>query len=296
MMDTKLSTKGETPMPLYHTSAFIGCEAEYDEARVVLFGAPFDGTCSYRPGSRFAPAKIRPDSYGLETYSLFMDKDLADSGIHDAGDLELPFGDTAWALQMIEDYAEKVFTDGKKPLMIGGEHLVSLPVIKAAARRYPDLHILHFDAHTDLRTDYMGVSLSHASVIRKAWDILGDGRIFQFGIRSGLKEEFHWAMQEGHTLLCPFDCSRLQEAAALIGGAPVYLTIDVDVLDPSLLPGTGTPEPGGLTFREMLAALKTVSGLNLVGADVVELAPDYDPTGVSTAVTSKLLREVMLTL
>lgn len=283
-------------MALYHTSSFIGCEAEYEEARIVLFGAPFDGTCSYRPGSRFAPARIRPDSYGLETYSLFMDKDLADGAIHDAGDLELPFGDTVQALDMIEAYAEKVFAAGKKPFMIGGEHLVTLPVIRAAARRYKDLHIIHFDAHTDLRTDYMGVQLSHASVIRKAWDILGDGRIFQFGIRSGLKEEFRWAMQEGHTLLCPFDCSRLQEAVSIIGDAPVYLTIDVDVLDPSLLPGTGTPEPGGLTFREMLSALKTVSGLNLIGADVVELAPDYDATGVSTAVTSKLLRETMLCL
>lgn len=282
-------------MQLYNTAAFIGCDTPYEASKVVLFGAPFDGTCSYRPGSRFAPARIRPDSYGLETYSLFLDKDILDSAVHDAGDLEIPFGDTVRALSVIEDYSEELFTDGKKPLMIGGEHLVSLPVIQAAARKYPDLHIVHFDAHTDLRTEYMGVSLSHASVIRKAWDILGDGRIFQFGIRSGMKEEFQWA-NEGHTLLCPYDCSRLDEAVAAIGNAPVYLTIDVDVLDPALLAGTGTPEPGGITFREMLQALKTISGLNIIGADVVELAPDYDQSGVSTATVSKLLREVMLIL
>lgn len=283
-------------MQLYNMASFIGCDTPYADSKIVLFGAPFDGTCSYRPGSRFAPPRIRPDSYGLETYSLFLNRDILDSAVHDAGDLEIPFGDTVKALAVIEEYADELFTEGKKPLMIGGEHLVSLPVIQAAARKYPDLHIVHFDAHTDLRTEYMGVSLSHASVIRKAWDILGDGRIFQFGIRSGMKEEFQWAMEEGHTLLCPFDCSRLDEAVAAIGDAPVYLTIDVDVLDPSLLAGTGTPEPGGLTFKEMLQALKTISGLNIVGADVVELAPDYDQSGVSTATVSKLLREVMLIL
>lgn len=283
-------------MQLYNTATFIGCDTAYEESKIVLFGAPFDGTCSYRPGSRFAPPKIRPDSYGLETYSLFLDKDITESAIHDAGDLEIPFGDTVKALGVIEEYADELFAAGKKPLMIGGEHLVSLPVIKAASQKYPNLHIVHFDAHTDLRTEYMGVSLSHASVIRKAWDILGDGRIFQFGIRSGMKEEFDWAMKEGHTLLCPFDCSRLDEAVAAIGNAPVYLTIDVDVLDPSLLSGTGTPEPGGITFREMLQALRTISGLSIIGADVVELAPDYDLSGVSTATVSKLLREVMLIL
>lgn len=283
-------------MQLYNTATFIGCDTPFEEAKVVLFGAPFDGTCSYRPGSRFAPPKIRPDSYGLETYSLFLNKDITENAIHDAGDLEIPFGDTVKALAEIHRYSEELFAAGKKPLMIGGEHLVSLPVIQAAAQKYPNLHIIHFDAHTDLRTEYMGVSLSHATVIRKAWDILGDGRIFQFGIRSGMKEEFTWAMEEGHTLLCPFDCSRLGEAVTAIGDAPVYLTIDVDVLDPSLLPGTGTPEPGGLTFREMLQALKTISGLNIIGADVVELAPDYDLSGVSTATVSKLLREVMLIL
>jgi len=282
-------------MSLYNTAVFIGCEADYDDSEIVLFGAPFDGTCSYRPGSRFASSRIRPDSYGLETYSHFLRKDIADRAIHDAGDLELPFGDTVKALSAIEEYAETVFTDGKKPLMIGGEHLVTLPVIQAAARKYPNLHIIHFDAHTDLREDYMGVSLSHATVIRKAWDILGDDRISQFGIRSGTREEFEWA-ESGHTLMCAFDCSRLSEAIAAIGDAPVYLTIDVDVLDPSLLPGTGTPEPGGITFREMMDAIKKMEGLNFVGADVVELAPDYDHTGVSTAVVSKLIREVMLIL
>lgn len=283
-------------MELFHTASFISCDTPYAESRVVLFGAPFDGTCSYRPGSRFAPGRIRPDSYGLETYSLFMNRDISEVQVHDAGDIEMPFGDTQAALDLIEQYSDQLFSEGKKPLMIGGEHLVTLPVIKSAYKKYQNLHIIHFDAHTDLRTDYMGISLSHASVIRKAWDILGDGRIFQFGIRSGMKEEFQWAMEEQHTLLCPFDCSRLEESIRIIGDAPVYLTIDVDVLDPSLLPGTGTPEPGGITFKEMLASLKAMNGMNIIGADVVELAPDYDSSGTSTAVVSKLLREVMMIL
>lgn len=282
-------------MELFNSYSFIGCESEFDNSDVVVFGAPFDGTCSFRPGSRFAGYRIRVESYGLETYSPYLDRDLLDKNIYDSGDLELPFGNKDKAIELIYDYSKEIIDSNKKPFMIGGEHLVSLPTIKALSEKYSDLVILHFDAHTDLRKDYMGEPLSHATVIRRAWDILGDNRIYQFGIRSGLKEEFKWA-DEGHTFMNKFDTSNLKEVVEKVKDKHVYVTIDLDILDPSIFPGTGTPEPGGVTFKELVDAIKLMSNLNIVGADVVELAPDYDPTGVSTAVACKVIRELMLCL
>ena len=178
--------------------------------------------------------------------------------------------------------------------MIGGEHLVTLPVVSSLFEKYKDLVLLHFDAHTDLRTDYMGEELSHATVIKQIWNFLGDNRIYQFGIRSGLKEEFQWAIEGGHTFINQFDCKHLNEIVQHIKNRPVYITIDLDILDPSIFPGTGTPEPGGIGFKEMLEVIGIMKQLNIVGADVVELAPDYDPTGVSTAVAAKVIRELLL--
>lgn len=274
---------------------FIGCEAGYNESNIVIFGAPFDGTVTFRPGSRFAPSQMRVDSYGLETYSPYLDLDLEDCKIHDAGDLDLPFGNKERALHMIGDTAAAILADGKTPVMIGGEHLVTLPSAKAAAQKYPNLHVVHFDAHTDLRDEYIGEKLSHANVLRRIWDILGDERIYQFGIRSGTREEFKWA-DCGHTFLHKYDFDGLTDAVRKIGTAPVYLTIDLDVLDPSVLPGTGTPEAGGVTSKELLWAITQLLPLNIVAADVVELAPHYDASGVSTAVACKVLREVLLTV
>lgn len=278
----------------YNMQTFISFETTFEEADVVLFGAPFDGTTSFRPGTRFAPTAIRPDSYGLETYSPYLDLDLEDYKLADIGDVDLPFGNTKQALAQINQTASSIVGSNKKPLMVGGEHLVSLPVIEALIEKYPDLHVIHFDAHTDLREDYLGEKLSHASVIRRAWDLLGDHRIYQFGIRSGLKSEFEWA--KSHTTLRHFDTEGLAEAIERLKGKPVYLTIDLDVLDPSVFPGTGTPEPGGITMKELLDALTLLKALPLVGADVVELSPHYDTSGVSTAVACKVIREVSLLL
>lgn len=278
----------------YTMQNFIGFDTLFDEADIVLFGAPFDGTTSFRPGTRFAPMAVRPDSYGLETYSPYLDLDLEDYKLSDIGDIDLPFGNTKQALALINQTASMLLDANKKPLMIGGEHLVSLPVIKALVNKYPDLHILHFDAHTDLREDYLGEPLSHASVMRRAWDLIGDGRIHQFGIRSGLKAEFEWA--KSHTTLQRFNTQGLLETIGSLQGKPVYLSIDLDVLDPSVFPGTGTPEPGGITMKELLDALIALQNLPLVGADVVELSPHYDPSGVSTAVACKVIREVALLL
>lgn len=274
---------------------FLGCESRFEDSDIVIFGAPYDGTTTFRPGTRFAPSAMRIDSIGLETYSPYFDADISDYKIHDYGDLDLPFGSPNKALHIISETSGFIFKRGKKPLMIGGEHLVTLPSIEQAAKLYPDLRIIHFDAHTDLREEYIGEPLSHSTVIRRAWDILGDNRIYQFGIRSGTREEFYWA-RDGHTNLCLHTFETLANAVSEIGNAPVYLTIDLDVLDPSIFSGTGTPEAGGVTFLELINALKTVSPLNIIGADIVELSPHYDHSGASTAVACKVLREVILAM
>ena len=272
--------------------SFIGCDCAFSDANVVLFGVPYDGTASFRPGSRFAPDAIRKDSYGLETYSPYADRDLSDINACDDGDLELPFGNTDAVLKLAEEKTSSILNAGKLPFMLGGEHLITLGAIRAAFKKYPDLHILHLDAHTDLRHEYLGEPFSHATVMRRAWNLLGDGRIHQFGLRSGEKEEFDFAME--HTDIHRFSLSGFNEALKSLADIPVYFTLDLDVLDPAYMPGTGTPEPGGITFTELLSAILKLHKLNLIGCDVVELAPHYDQSGASTAVACKLVREILL--
>ncbi len=274
--------------------AFLGCDCDYSDARIILFGAPFDGTTSFRPGARFAMPAMRSDSWGLETYSPYQDSDLSDAFVFDAGDLELPFGNPAKVLEGIADFTRRILSDGKVPCMVGGEHLTTLGAFRAVHAKYPDVSIIHFDAHTDLREDYLGEELSHATVMRRIWDIAGDGRIFQFGIRSGMREEFEWAKE--HTFLHPFDLNGFEETISRLHGKPVYFSLDLDVLDTSVFPGTGTPEPGGVTFRELLAAVLKLKELRIVGLDVCELSPPLDTGGASTAVACKILRELLLTV
>ena len=275
-------------------TTFIGCDKEYKDANIVLFGAPFDGTTSFRPGTRFAGQAIRSESIGIETYSPYQDKDLDASSIFDGGELDLPFGNTERVLNEIEKYTEDILAHDKIPFMVGGEHLVTLGAVRAVSKKYPDLHIIHFDAHTDLRTDYLGEELSHATVLRRIWDLVGDEKIFQYGIRSGEKYEFDFAKE--HTILHKFNLETLADGIKQLQGKPVYFTLDLDVLDPSIFPGTGTPEAGGVTFSELLRAVLSLKGLNIVGCDVVELSPVYDQSGVSTAVACKIIREILLTL
>lgn len=272
---------------------FIGCASEFAAAQAVLFGAPYDSTTSYRPGARFGSAAIRNESYGIETYSPYQDRDLVGLAVCDAGDLELPFGAPEPALGLIETETSRIFDAGKVPVMLGGEHLVTLGAVRAAVRHHPGLHILHFDAHADLRTDYLGNPLSHACVLRRCHDALGDGRIFQFGIRSGTREEFAFAA-EGHVRMERFAADTLP-SVTLPKGTPVYLTVDLDVLDPSEFPGTGTPEAGGLSFEVLRRALMDVfARFQVVAFDLVELAPMLDASGRSTALACKLLRECLL--
>ena len=273
---------------------FIGCDNEYDESKIVIFGAPFDSTTSFRPGTRFASKAMRSESFGVETYSTYQDKDLEDIAIFDGGDLELPFGNPSKALNQIEKFTEEIVNDNKIPCMIGGEHLVTLGSVRAVAKKYPDLHVIHFDAHADLRDDYLGETLSHASVIHRVWDIVGDNKIFQFGIRSGDRQEIYWG--KDHVFTQKFNFVGLEEVIEKLKGKPIYFTIDLDVLDPSVFPGTGTPEAGGVTFMELLGAILKVSKLNIVGMDVNELSPIYDQSGSSTALACKVLRELLISV
>ena len=275
---------------------FIGCESSFEQASVVLYGAPFDSTTSFRPGARFGPSAIRHESFGLETYSPYQDKDLIDISVFDSGDLELCFGSSEMALSDIQKRAEEILKAGKFPLLLGGEHLVTLGAVRAAAAKYPDLHIIHFDAHADLRDDYLGAKLSHACVLRRCHEIVGDGHIHQFCIRSGEREEFQFASR--HTDFHPFTFEGLEETVRELKEkqVSVYFTIDLDCMDPSVFPGTGTPEAGGVSFLELLKAIRTVSQANLVGADVNELAPMLDASGVSTATACKVLRELLLAI
>lgn len=279
-----------------NVETFIGCEAEYEDAKVVLFGAPFDSTTSFRPGARFGSAAIRHESFGLETYSPYQDRELTDRAVFDSGDLELCFGSSEAALADIEDRTEEILNDGKLPLMIGGEHLVTLGAVRAVLKKYPELHVIHFDAHADLRDDYLGAKLSHACVLRRIYDLLGDGRIHQFCIRSGERGEFEFA--KAHTDMHPFGFDGLKEVVQQLEkeNKPVYFTIDLDCMDPSVFPGTGTPEAGGVTFLQLLDAIREVCKTNVVGADINELAPMLDASGVSTATACKVLRELLLAL
>lgn len=277
---------------------FLGCDAEYEDADICVFGAPFDSTTSFRPGTRFAPQTMRPDSWGLETYSPYQDSDLTDKSIYDCGDLELSIGDTEKSLNQIEEVSAKILSDNKIPLMIGGEHLVTLGAVRSAYDKYGDeLRIIHFDAHTDLRDELLGVELSHASVIRRCAEILGDKKIYQFGIRSGEKYEFEWGKTHNH--LRKFDLVGLDDVIDSLEktGCPVYFTLDMDILDPSVFPGTGTPEPGGISYHALQeAVIKICEKLNVIGADIVELSPKYDESGASTAVACKILREMLIAL
>ncbi len=276
---------------------FLGCDAAYEDASIVLAGAPFDSTTSFRPGARFGPSVIRLESDGIETFSPYQEADLCDISVFDAGDLPLSPGSSERSLDVIEAHTKAVLADGKFPFLVGGEHLVTLGAVRAFTEQWPDLHILHFDAHADLRDDYLGVSLSHACVMRRCAELMADPKdLHQFGIRSGDREEFLYAKDA--TDLHPFVLDDAEDVVENLvkNGSPVYLTVDLDVLDPSVLCGTGTPEAGGVTFLALLYTLLSACRANIVGADVVELAPHLDPSGASTATACKLIRELLLAI
>ena len=263
--------------------------------RAVILGAPLDSTVTFRPGSRFAPHAIREASYVLETYSPRLDRDLESLDLVDQGDVILPYGNVAKSLETIKEAAYAHLAKERFLLTLGGEHLITLPLLQAAHRVYPDLVLLHFDAHTDLRTSYEGEVLSHATVIYQATELLGKGRVYSLGIRSGTKEEF--ALYGERLYGAPYEVwAKLPEVIEAIADRPVYITFDIDVLDPAYAPGTGTPEPDGITANEWFRSLYylAASGIKVVAADLVEVLPAYDPSGRTSVLAAKIVREMLL--
>lgn len=277
---------------------FMSMDSSYENSDLVVFGVGFDGTTSNRPGTRFASSAMRKEFDGLETYSPVLNLDMEDFNICDIGDLELSIGNTEKVLDEIYENVKTLINDNKIPFMIGGEHLVTLPAFKAVYEKYNDIYVLHFDAHTDLREEYNNCKNSHATVIKRIWDIVGDEKIFQFGIRSGTKEEFDFSLNKNHTYMEVANIITFKEIVESLVGKNIYLTIDLDVLDPSIFPGTGTPEPGGITYKELENTFKILKQyeINIVGCDIVELSPDYDITKVSTITACKVLRELSLVI
>jgi agmatinase len=280
----------------YSGNVFICSSEDYASSKAVIYGMPMDYTVSFRPGSRFGPGRIREASVGLEEYSPYLDRSILDLEYFDAGDLLLPFGNAGKSLEIIAEYVRGVLADGKIPVGLGGEHLVTWPVLQEVYKKFPDLAVIHIDAHADLREHYEGEPLSHSTPIRKAAELMGGSNIYQFGIRSGSKEEWTYAKEKG-IRFHPFEVAEpLKAELPSLAGRPVYVTIDIDVLDPSAAPGTGTTEAGGITSKELLEAVHLIarSGANVVGFDLVEVAPIYDPTEMTPIVASKIIREMLL--
>ncbi|SDX29867.1 agmatinase [Marininema mesophilum] len=280
----------------YSGNVFIGATPELEAAQTVIYGMPMDWTVSFRPGSRFGPKRVREVSLVLEEYSPYLRKELTDVAYYDAGDIPLAFGNPEKSIAQIGDFVAQVLAQKKMPLGIGGEHLVTWPVVREVYKYYPDLAIIHLDAHTDLRTDYEGEEYSHATPLRKIAELIGEENVYQFGIRSGTKEEFDYA-EQGGIHFYPFEVlAPLNEALPALAGRPVYVTVDIDVLDPAYAPGTGTQEPGGINSRELLASIHAIAGsdVQVVGADLVEVAPAYDPTEQTSVVAAKVIREMLI--
>lgn len=259
-----------------------------------IVGCPLDVTTTYRSGTGEAPQAIREASDSIETYSPSTDRDLSDKPLSDLGDLVFPSENLDEALKAIEKAVLDVLGHGAIPLCIGGEHTVTLPAVKALKRLHEDFVILHLDAHTDLRDDYEGSSVNHATVIRRVSEIVGPGNLIQMGIRSGTREEFEWMRR--HDTLTPWGPEGEKLLPDRIGDKLVYLTLDLDVLDPAEMPGTGNPEAGGWSYSDLERLFRVLDSARLIGADVVELNPRLDPTEIAAITAAKIVRELLLVL
>lgn len=277
-----------------NSGKFLSSNNNYKESDIVIVGVPMDYTVSFKPGTRFGPQAIRTASLGLEEYSVYLDRNLKEKKYYDFGDLILPYGNVKRSLDIIGNAAKDILDDGKKPLFLGGEHLISAPIIGEVYKKYgDDLVVLHFDAHTDLRTEFFGEENSHATVLRKASEFVNNKNMYHFGIRSGIKEEFEFSYKNTNMFL--FDVVEpLKSVLEDIKSKPIYVTWDIDVLDPAYAPGTGTPEPGGISSKEALEAIHILKDLNVVGMDLVEVSPDYDHSGITSILAAKLIRESIL--
>jgi agmatinase len=274
-------------------TGFMGATENYDEADIAIVGIPMDFTVSFRPGTRMGPQQIRTVSYGIEEYSVYLDKDLADKSYFDLGDMNLPFGNVEGSLTVIENVTRRMLADKKFPILLGGEHLVTYPIIRAFKEQYQDLVVIHFDAHADLRLDYAGEPNSHATVMRKVAQMIEPKNLYQFGIRSGTSDEFQYA-KENTNMFIDRVIEPLKQVIPTLGQRPVYVSLDIDVVDPAYAPGTGTPEAGGCSSREIIEAIHELGAANIVGFDLVEVSPATDQSERTSLLAAKIIREAIL--
>ena len=294
---TRPAIREEAAVPAFIRREQFLAAGDDPNAQVVLMGAPLDVTTSFRPGTRFGPARIRAVSDGLEEFSPVLDRELADVPFYDAGDMDLAPGRVRESLSAIEEAVAAAVGRGQLPVVLGGEHLLTLGAVRGVLRHVPDLAVIQFDAHADLRDDYLGEKLSHATVMRRVAELIGPGRLYQLGIRSGTADEFRFGSAQTNFYPLPLGgtmAELAERAAAAVGSRPVYITLDIDVVDPGFAPGTGTPEPGGVTPGQLLQALYALSELNVVGIDVVEVCPPQDVSDVTSVLAAKIVREALL--
>jgi agmatinase len=282
-----------TEQYLEQKAVFMDSCSAIEQGNKLLFGIPMDSTTSFRPGTRLAPYRIREVSEGIEEYSVYQNKGLSEISFCDAGDLISPFGNVGESLRRAEFVSKCFLQEKKKLFVVGGEHLVSLPVIKAYHSFFPDLAVIQLDAHADLREDYLGEKMSHATVMRQVAELLKPRSVFQLGIRSGTREEMEYAAEKT-SLYLDKAASVADEVKHKVKDRPVYITLDIDVLDPAFAPGTGTPEAGGITSRELFTVLWQFKELNVVGFDLVEISPPYDQGDVTAILGAKIIREALL--
>ena len=277
---------------------FMGAKRSIDNCKVSLFGVPYDGTSCFKPGSRFGPSAVREDSYGIETYCPQLNLDLEDINFADLGSLDVPIGDAKLIIEYVKDATDILLENNLNPLFIGGEHSITSGIIKSIITHYPDLIMIQLDAHADLRDEWLGNKFSHACTMRRCLEILPSKKIFQIAIRSGTKLEF-MEMKKTKSLIphtLGDNAKYLERALEGINGTPIYLTVDLDWFDPSIMPGTGTPEPGGYFWRDFAAIIEVLKSHNLIGADIVELSPKLDNSGISSILAAKVVRSLIMLL
>jgi agmatinase len=274
---------------------FIACTHPPADARVFLFGIPFEGSVNLRKGAHRGPREIRLASDSIETYSPALGLDLEELALADLGDCHVPGGLPRDALAAVRDQLSEFWSPEKRIVMLGGDHTATLPVIEVLAPRLPDLRVLQFDAHPDTREAFLGERYCYASAMARVMDVVPPDRVYQVGMRTGSREEFETRRPHFFptTLTSPREAVRriLPELAR----HPLYVTIDIDVLDPSEAPGTGSPEPGGLRVPEVVQLIRLLEGCNVVGTDLVEVAHAHDPSGRTGIAASWILREAILT-
>ena len=275
--------------------AFIACRVSLDEARIAVFGIPFEGTVNLRTGADRGPRDLRLASDSIETYSPALDRDLEDLALADLGDCELGAGSPRERLAQARDEIRRFWRPGLVPVMLGGDHTATLPVMEVLAPAIPDLQVLQLDAHPDLREEFLGERFNYASAMARVMEVVDPARVYQVGMRTGAREEYRRRAPNIYPAHVVPPVEAVRQLLLRLTGRPLYVTIDVDVLDPAEAPGTGSPEPCGLSARELIDIIRLLEPCQIVGVDLVEVAHAHDPSGRTGITAAWILREAILT-